>query len=468
VIIVVFDALSALNLSMHGYGRETMPNLERLAKRAVVYHQNYAGSNFTTSGTASLLTGTLPWTHRAIEPNGTVADGLLAHNIFAAFPDYYRIAFTHNSWAMTQITQFEDWIDEVVPRRKLYLDNFDAPVHELFHRDDDIADVAWIRGIKIDEGYSYSLYLSRLYQRVREAAVEGAKRRFPRGLPMTTGKDAFLLEHAVSWVGSRLKAIPKPFLGYFHFLPPHAPYATSMEFYDRFGGDGLVVPEKPLSGFGDTKPADEVVRARRQYDEYVLYADQAFADLYALLESSGLLEDTWLVLTSDHGELFERGFMGHGGLPVYEPVIRTPLVIFEPGREQGLEIHTPSSAIDLLPTLASITGHAVPDWSEGVVLPPYSAGRVEEERPILAMQARKSRKSDPITNASLSMRRGRHKLIHYMGSVDGAPDGRSSVYDLVEDPEELRDLAAEIPDLKDELLAKLMAGLARSNAALGL
>lgn len=103
-----------------------------------------------------------------------------------------------------------------------------------------------------------------------------------------------------------------------------------------------------------------------------------------------------------------------------------------------------------------------------MVLPPYSAGTVEEERPIFAMQARKSRKLDPITNASLSIRRGRHKLIHYMGSVEGAPDGWSTVYDLVEDPEELQDLAAARPDLRDELLAELMSGLARSNAALRL
>ena len=65
VVIVVFDAFSAHNISLYGYRRETTPNIARWAERAVVYHNHYAGGNFTTPGTASLLTGTYPWTHRA-------------------------------------------------------------------------------------------------------------------------------------------------------------------------------------------------------------------------------------------------------------------------------------------------------------------------------------------------------------------------------------------------------------------
>ena len=64
VIIIVFDVFSAHNISLHGYQRETTPNLTRLAERAVVYHNHYAGGNSTAPGTASLLTGTLPWKHR--------------------------------------------------------------------------------------------------------------------------------------------------------------------------------------------------------------------------------------------------------------------------------------------------------------------------------------------------------------------------------------------------------------------
>ena len=66
IIIVLFDAMSARNLSVYGYPRNTTPNLVRFASRANVYHSHYSAGNFTTPGTTSLLTGLYPWTHRAI------------------------------------------------------------------------------------------------------------------------------------------------------------------------------------------------------------------------------------------------------------------------------------------------------------------------------------------------------------------------------------------------------------------
>lgn len=57
VLIIVFDTLSAANISAYGYPRATMPNLARIAERATVYHNHYSGGNFTTPGTSSLLTG---------------------------------------------------------------------------------------------------------------------------------------------------------------------------------------------------------------------------------------------------------------------------------------------------------------------------------------------------------------------------------------------------------------------------
>ena len=73
IAVIVFDAFSAYSISRYGYERVTTPNIDRLAKRAIVYHNHFAGGNFTSPGTASLLTGTLPWTHRAFRPNSKVA-----------------------------------------------------------------------------------------------------------------------------------------------------------------------------------------------------------------------------------------------------------------------------------------------------------------------------------------------------------------------------------------------------------
>jgi len=463
IIVLVFDALSGLNLALDGYARETAPNLTRVARRAVVYHNHYAASNFTSSGTASLLTGTLPWTHRAIEDNGTVAEALADHNIFRAFPDYYRTAFTHNSWVQTLLEQFRPSIDDLLPRDKVYLRTYDGLIHSVFYRDDDIADVSWTRDMKLADGYAYSLFLSRLYKTVRDASTASLASRFPRGLPMNASKDAFLLEQSASWIDDHMKVIPEPFLGYFHFLPPHAPYRTSSEFYGRFASDGLSPVHKPLDEFGNGDAERVMLQSRTNYDEFILYADRAFGSMYDSLERSGLLGNTWLILTSDHGEMFERGLIGHGNATLYEPVIRIPLLIFEPGRQTGMDIHTPTSAVDVLPTLARVTGHPIPAWVEGGVLPPYSTEPAEKQPGVYAVQARKSHQYLPLSRATISLVKEQYKIIYYFGYAELGMQDVAKMYDIQADPDELMDLSNARPDVTSRLLAELKQSMAEAD-----
>ena len=84
IIVLVFDAMSARNLSIYGYPRPTASNLERFAEHATVYHSHSSGGNYTIPGTASLLTGTYPWTHRAINYGGQVKSDMAEDNIFHA------------------------------------------------------------------------------------------------------------------------------------------------------------------------------------------------------------------------------------------------------------------------------------------------------------------------------------------------------------------------------------------------
>ena len=463
VIVLVFDAFSTNNISLYGYARETTPNLARLAKRAIVYHNQYAGSNFTTSGTASLLTGTLPWTNRATEDNGTVVEALQAHNIFNVFQGYYRTAFTHNSWVQTLLNQFHNDIDEIVPRERLYLGSYDSAIHGLFSRDDDIATVGWTRYMKILDGSSYSLFLSRFYEAIHARQVASYAAQFPLGIPINGSKDAFVLEQAVDWLKDHLNAIPRPFFGYFHFLPPHAPYRTSLEFYNRFAHDGLRPLIKPVDVFANNGASSDFLESRTQYDEFILYADKAFGDLFDSMEASGLLDNTWVVVTSDHGEMFERGFVGHGNPTLYQPVIRVPLLIFEPGRKTGMDIHASTSAVDILPTLMQLTGRPIPDWTEGAVLPPFGASDASFNRDLYSVTARKNGENVPLHQASTTLVRGRYKLLYFFGYQALGIDDLVMLFDLQADPEELVDLSSTQQAVTAELLTELKSKIAQAN-----
>lgn len=465
VIVIIFDALSAYNVSLYGYQRETMPNLARLAERAIVYHNHYAGGNFTTPGTASLLTGTLPWTHRAFDLYGTVDDSYIERNIFTAFQTYYRLAYTHNPVANVLLEQIRSQMDDYIPLGNLLLTSDDV-ITNLFHQDESTATISWTRAMKsVDEGYAYSLFFSRILRVLRERNISSLRSQFPGGIPSIAGDNYFLLEDAIDWLGDILQSLQQPFMGYFHFMPPHGPYRTNKNYYKLFDGDGYLPPYKPLSLFARERNVayEHLLRKRTNYDEFILYVDREFGRFMERMERNGLLENTWVVLTTDHGELFERGIVGHLTNVLYEPVIRIPLLIFEPGRRARSDIYSRTNAIDILPTLLHVTGQKQVSWGEGVVLPPFSPGQ-EINRSMYVVQSRKNSMDAPIDVATTAHFKDDYKLIYYFGYPElGAEGERIELYDVKNDPDELNDLSSSKRETTAELLNELKQKLSEVN-----
>jgi arylsulfatase A-like enzyme len=478
VIVFVYDTWSAYHISLYGYQRETTPNIARLVDRAVVYHNHYAGGNFTTPGTASILTGTLPWSHRAFQPGGRVAAPFVKQNVFSAFDNYYRVTYSHNLWANILLRQFRGDLETYIPKAKYFLTgdavsstggfflSGDKIIQTLFSNDEDIAQVSWIRAMESQQdGYAYSLFLSPYYQEYRRryfaAKFAHLKELFPRGIPKDD-YDEFILEDAINGIGNMLPTAPQPFLGYFHFWPPHAPYNTRRDFDRRFYQDGYTQPIKPLDLFGNNGPK---TKNFTEYDEYILYVDEEFGRFYHQLEQNGLLENTWLILTSDHGEMFERGIEGHRTPVLFEPIIRVPLLIFEPGRTSRTDIHTLTSAADLLPTLLHVTGNKQADWTEGVVLPPFAIQDPSPERNVYVVQAERSEQFGPLTIATLVIRKGDYKLTYYYGYEELGVDGeRIELYNVKDDPQELNNLYNVETGIGEQLLNSLKAKLKEMNA----
>jgi arylsulfatase A-like enzyme len=325
--------------------------------------------------------------------------------------------------------------------------------------------VAWAREIKKKEfGYAYSLFLSHLYEPLQEKKIEKYLSEFPRGLPYVDLDSYFRLEDAIDWLEERIRTGPKPFFGYFHMIPPHYPYSPPKEFVGRFGEDGFKPVEKPDDIFQQNRGGNNLLEKRTEYDEFILYVDREFGRLYDYLEKTGVLENTWVILTSDHGEMFERRISGHRTSVLYQPVIHVPLLIFEPGRASRLDVTTPTSAIDVLPTLMHITGHEIPEWAEGKILPPYAP--IETGRNIYALQAWYNGKYAPITYATATLIKDQYKLIYYFGYNQLRKLGKEEfvqLFDLQADPEELSDLSAAQPGLTSDLLAELKTKLDEVN-----
>lgn len=465
VIIVVFDAFSARNISFHGYQRETTPNLTRLAERATVYHNHYAGSNFTYPGTAALLTGTYPWTNRGFSPFIGIDQAYAEKNIFKLFNQHYRVIYTHNPVAQSLMKEFNPHIEKFKHRQELFLGH-DLISDLLFRNDEDIASVSWAQAM-IREGnrITYSLFLSHLYNWYSQGKIEEFAEIFPRGIPNIRNDNFFLLEDAIDWTKEKAAQLPQPFLGYFHFLPPHDPYFTRIDFTDAFEGDGFEPIEKPEHLFTQGRTYIESRKDRHWYDEFILFVDAEFGRLYNDLATNGILDNTWLIFTSDHGEMFERGFTKHYNESLHQPVIQIPLLIFEPGGQTRKDIYTPTSAVDLLPTLLHITDKEVPDWCEGEVLPPYNSSEPDSDRSIFALEAKKNKMYQPVNSATAMIVKSQYKLTYYFGYEK--LNGRGpliELYDILNDPEELDNLSETRTSITNELLDELLAKLQAADA----
>ncbi len=465
ILLILFDAWSAANLSLYGYPRRTTPNLERLAEKAIVYHNHHAGGHFTTPGTASLLTGTTPWTHQAFNFNGNVTERLLERNLFRTFEAYHRLAYTHNPLANTLLRQFMADINDFTSWEQLYLEN-DPLINSLFQKDYDVAAIGWNRALKrLDEGYAYSLYVSQFYETYKRKRVEKLLPSYPRGVPNYDGLAFFTLEEAIDWVSSVIGVAPQPFLGYFHFLPPHDPYHTHIDHYDAFNSDGYHPASKsahPLRGeYSDAT----IHQQRRWYDEFILHVDDQFAKLYAYLEENGKLENTWLILTSDHGEMFERGILAHNQPVYHRPIINVPLMIFPPGQSQRVDIFEATSAIDLLPTLAHIAEQPRPDWSEGRVMSPFATGNLET-RDLTTIHVQERQSNGAVSAATAMLIRDTYKLMWYFGYEQLETGEFIELYDTASDPEEIHNLYPQEKARADEILTVLQAKLDALNAEL--
>ncbi|MHA2428519.1 MAG: sulfatase family protein, partial [Candidatus Hermodarchaeia archaeon] len=390
-------------------------------------------------------------------------------NIFRLFDQYYRIAYTHNPLVEVLLEQFTEDITFHKLREELYLSTA-WWIDRLFEADFDAASLSWNRIIDPTiDGLLYSLLFSKYIRNSLQKLPSDLTEKFPRGLP-SIGRTTnfFTLEQSIDWIKHQIKGSSPPFLGYFHLLPPHAPYKSRREFVDAFLEDGWEPPDKDFAPVNPKtrRSRESQLLERREYDEYILYVDSEFARLYKYMEEEGILENTWVLVTSDHGEVFERGIIGHGSINMYQPVVKIPLIIFEPGQKTRRDIFTLTSAVDVLPTLLHVSNLPIPVEMEGEILPPYRDTETDPNREIFATQAKLIRDSyGPLVSGTMMMIKDRMKAIRYFGyrnaydyEIEMESDPLFEVFDIIDDPEEMNDLSnlntTEVQDIINNLEQK--------------
>lgn len=352
VLFVVLDTVRADRLSVYGYERDTTPALRALAARGVAFDEARSTAPWTLPSHASMFTGR--WPH---ELSITVSLPLdkkqptLAEHF--ARRGYTTAGFVANFYYCNA----EYGID------RGFLHYEDTPGRR---------DVTWIETLRAPT-------LGRIV--LETAASKGLVLpgvNLPRKFAEIVNADVF------RWLDARPpgpSGQPRPFFAFVNYFDTHGPYIIPHTSPRPFGSTlkELAEAEAKLRrlrraavklGDGDetrcggehlglmNEAAEELAHVRRMtYDDCLAYVDRQFERLLAGLEERGLLANTLIVVTADHGEhLGERGLVGHGH-SLYRPVLHVPLLLAGPGIPQGKRIVAPVSNRDVPATLINLLGH---------------------------------------------------------------------------------------------------------------
>lgn len=200
----------------------------------------------------------------------------------------------------------------------------------------------------------------------------------------------------------------RPFFAWLHYFDAHQPHAPPSPFADRFA-------DFPYLG-------------------EVAFVDASLRTVLARLETEGLADETLVVVTADHGEgLGEHEELTHSQL-LYDSTLRVPLILHGPGLGAPRVVSDWVGTVDILPTVLDVLGFEVPPHVQGV-----SLARATEGRPLAGRRLPLYAETlvPRLSNGWGELRavfESPYKLIH---------GPRPELYDLHEDPRELRDLGAD-------------------------
>jgi arylsulfatase A-like enzyme len=218
-----------------------------------------------------------------------------------------------------------------------------------------------------------------------------------------------VFRHATAWLRDRGRA---PFFLFLHTYDVH----DRCPFQEHTNVRAFV-PWDDLDAAG-------TARLLSYYDDLIAETDTRIGTLLAEIDALGRREDTIIVITSDHGELFnEHGDRGHGCKPLYDPLVRVPLLIRYPaGFEPRAPGRSPVGIVDVAPTILKLLGLPQPATMTGAPLPGF--GTEEQPRPVVVA-----------CNDYVAVRHGSLKLM----ATKDAPD-QNKLFDLTHDPGETDNL----------------------------
>ncbi len=426
ILLLVLDTTRADHLSCYGYPKPTTPNIDRIAEEGVVFERAYSPAVWTLPGHASIFTGMTPSKNGANGENIYLDEGFITMAEILSHCGYRTAGFCNNPW----VAEFTAMNQGFQHYRKMWLKQYGTNLL-LAH---------WVyRGIQ-----NLFTYVPPI------GSVEGTTR------------------EVLSWMR---KHRDEPFFVFINLMEPHPPLDYRPEFSDPFtpghlGPDDLkAVNQNPYSLWAgkETMEEDEFLAYQALYDGELSFMDKHLGEFFEKLRADGLLDDTLLIITADHGEqMGEGGYLGHH-FALRDALIHVPLIVRAPEIvPPGARVPARVQTIDILPTLLTLLGIEHLDlWTalQGRSLLPFPDQEdrdivAEEFRPLLEMKFVDAYQpefdvDDVYGHRSRAWLREQYKYVAH-------EEGAEEIYDLDRDGREEENLAgdrpAELKQMRDGLI----------------
>lgn len=354
ILLIVMDTARAMSFSCYGYGKATTPNIDAIAANGTLFEQAISPSPWTIPSHASLFTGLYPTEHQTTTKNPALGSGHLTLARMLKSRGYRTAGFTNNPFVSPKrgfASGFEHFEEMYLgdDNRFFKEDTFDIQAFHHSARDKGLRHYADLISRLLTPG-SIVKNLVNLYI----VALRGN----PVALYFNDDGAARTNRRIIEWIGS---SGDRPFFVFANYMECHTPYQPPFSYRDKklmLWRDLLISQDSNAYCVGQQSITPSHFRRLRElYDLELQYLDAQVGALCRFLEESGHLDDTLLIITSDHGEnIGEHRLFGHI-LSLYNTVLHVPLIVRLPGVfEAGARVPGRVQTHDIFKTVADLVG----------------------------------------------------------------------------------------------------------------
>lgn len=338
ILLVVLDSTRARNCSLYGYDNETTPFLSQFANDAVTFEQARAPSIHSISSHASIFTGYHTEEHNITEHKSFVKPETTIWYQLTAEHGYETGLFTPNV-IVSQTSNLADAFDTCV-----------GPKRTKFRLFDDALSPLDVQGHLSPKEYAkQAIRHDNPIRSLFNGVYKKLESRDGSHDPTSESGDVYVDEF-LSWVDER----SEPWAACLNLMDTHTPFEPSPEYnnwsdstaeFARKRIHNNEVPEPFTNAFWDHLAALEPL-----YDGTIRQADAAVERLIKAMEERGLLAETTVVITSDHGEGFSEKAdlnsevrLRHHSWGIDEVLTHVPLLLRSPGGDGGQTVTAPAT-----------------------------------------------------------------------------------------------------------------------------